>query len=140
MKKITRQLVIAAMSVILATILCTSFACVPTTNVVKHETEIAGFNLPYSAGQATNEFYEYNSDLFYLNETRLNGADPGALYVSEDDVNDSYEKLMHSWQYKDADGTWQWQNGKTREVRGNLRNSRQLARPIHRLVLYDIYR
>ena len=57
MKKITRQLVIAAMSVILATILCTSFACTPTTNnVVKHETEIAGFNLPYSAGQATNEF------------------------------------------------------------------------------------
>ena len=59
MKKITRLLVITAMSVILATILCTSFACTPiTNNVVKHETEIAGFNLPYSAGQATNEFYD----------------------------------------------------------------------------------
>lgn len=116
MKKITRLLVIAAMSVILATILCTSFACTPiTNNVMKHETEIAGFNLPYSAGQATNEFYDYNSELFYLNETRLNGADPGALYVSEEDVNDSYGKLMHSWQYKDANGAWQWQNGKTQE-------------------------
>lgn len=104
------------MSVILATILCTSFACTPiTNNVMKHETEIAGFNLPYSAGQATNEFYDYNSELFYLNETRLNGADPGALYVSEEDVNDSYGKLMHSWQYKDANGAWQWQNGKTQE-------------------------
>lgn len=115
MKKITRQLVITIMSVILATILCFSFACTPNNNTVKHEAEIAGFNLPYSAGQATNEFYEYNSELFYLNETRLNGADPGALYVSEDDVNDSYEKLMRSWQYKDANGVWQWQNGKTQE-------------------------
>lgn len=118
MKKITRQIVIVAMSVILAMILCFSFACnnTPTKGTLKPQSDIAGFNLPFSAGQATNEFYDYNSDLFYLNETRLNGADPGAIYVSPEDVEDSYTKLMRSWQYKDANGEWQWQTNKTEEM------------------------
>ena len=82
MKKITRQLAVIAMSVILAVILCFSFACAPQgndgDNTLKKQSEIAGFNLPHSAGQASDEFYDYNSKLFYLNETRISGADPGA--------------------------------------------------------------
>ena len=58
MKKITRQIVIVAMSVILAMILCFSFACnnTPKKGNLKPQSDIAGFNLPFSAGQATNEF------------------------------------------------------------------------------------
>lgn len=118
MKKFTRQFLFTALSMLLAASLC--FAAVgcgedQTTPSSKTESEIAGFNLPYSAGQATDDFYDYDSDLFYLNETRLNGADPGAIYASVEDVTDSYEKLKRSWQYKDADGAFQWQEGKTEE-------------------------
>lgn len=120
MKKITRQLAVIAMSVILAVILCFSFACAPQDNdgdnTLKKQSEIAGFNLPHSAGQASDEFYDYNSKLFYLNETRISGADPGALYVSTEDVEDSYIKLQRSWQYKDANGDWQWQNTRSQAL------------------------
>lgn len=130
MKKVTKHLILTALSVLLAFSLCFSaIGCgenKPTVDPTKPDpqpqdefkyvgNEIAGFNLPYSAGQATDEFYDYDSELFYLNETRLNGADPGALYVSAEDVTDTYEKLKRSWQYKDENGAFQWQTGKSEE-------------------------
>ena len=104
MKKFTRHFVFTALSVLLALSMCfTLLGCGETTsdNVPKTENEIAGFNLPHSAGQATDEFYDYDSEKFYLNETRISGADPGAIYVSDADITDTYEKLVRSWQYKD---------------------------------------
>lgn len=80
------------------------------------EPEIGGFKLPYSAGQATEDFYNYDSSLYYLNETRVSGADPGALFTSVEDITDSYTKLMHSWQYLDENGEWQWQKGRSQEA------------------------
>lgn len=114
MKKLIRHLS-TAMFLLLAMSLCVMTAGCDKTKVVDKVlpgAQIGGFNLPYSAGQATEGFYEYDPDLFYLNETRLDGADPGALYTSDEDIKDSYEKLQRSWQYKDADGNFQWQNGK----------------------------
>ena len=89
MKKVTRHFVLTALSVLLALSLCfTAFGC-GGNNVtddpgddtldtgIKYEgNEIAGFELPHSAGQATDDFYDYDSDLYYLNETRISGADP----------------------------------------------------------------
>ena len=88
-----------------------------TDTGIKYEgNEIAGFELPHSAGQATDDFYDYDSELYYLNETRISGADPGAIYASAEDVTDSYEKLAKSWQYLDDNGEWQWQDGKSEET------------------------
>lgn len=118
MKKFTRHFVFTALSVLLALSMCfTLLGCGETTsdNVPKTENEIAGFNLPHSAGQATDEFYDYDSEKFYLNETRISGADPGAIYVSDADITDTYEKLVRSWQYKDESGSFQWQSGKSEE-------------------------
>lgn len=120
MKKFTRHFVSTALSVLLAFSMCFAIGCGETTGTVepaaKTESEIAGFNLPYSAGQATDEFYDYDSEKYYLNETRNGGADPGAIYASAEDVTDSYEKLVRSWQYKDENGTFQWQDGKSEEA------------------------
>ena len=129
MKKVTRHFVLTALSVLLALSLCfTAFGCGgnnvtddpgddTTDTGIKYEgNEIAGFELPHSAGQATDDFYDYDSDLYYLNETRISGADPGAIYASAEDVTDSYEKLARSWQYLDDNGEWQWQDGKSEET------------------------
>ncbi len=117
MKKLIRYLS-TAMSLLLAMSFCAITAGCNNVEVVDKKepaSQIGGFNLPYSAGQATEGLYEYDPDLFYLNETRLDGADPGALYTSEEDIKDSYEKLQRTWKYKDANGEYQWQNGKDQE-------------------------
>ena len=51
----------------------------------------AGFELPYYNGMSEDGLYDANS--FYLNELRTYGADPGALYCSDDDIRDTYAKV-----------------------------------------------
>lgn len=131
MRKVARYFVLTALSVLLTLSLCfAAFGCNGNNNnqnpddtggdtqsgVIYEGNEIAGFKLPYSAGQATDDFYDYDADLFYLNETRINGADPSAMYASPENVTDSYEKLVKSWQYLDENGEWQWQDGKSQEA------------------------
>ena len=131
MRKVARHFVLTALSVLLTLSLCfAAFGCNGNNNnqnpddtggdtqsgVIYEGNEIAGFKLPYSAGQATDDFYDYDADLFYLNETRINGADPSAMYASPENVTDSYEKLVKSWQYLDENGEWQWQDGKSQEA------------------------
>ena len=131
MRKVARHFVLTALSVLLTLSLCfAAFGCNGNNNnqnpddtgddtqsgVIYEGNEIAGFKLPYSAGQATDDFYDYDADLFYLNETRINGADPSAMYASPENVTDSYEKLVKSWQYRDENGEWQWQDGKSQEA------------------------
>ncbi len=131
MRKVARHFVLTALSVLLTLSLCfAAFGCNGNNNnqnpddtggdtqsgVIYEGNEIAGFKLPYSAGQATDDFYDYDVDLFYLNETRINGADPSAMYASPENVTDSYEKLVKSWQYLDENGEWQWQDGKSQEA------------------------
>ncbi len=57
----------------------------------------AGFSLDYDAGfaddEAEGETNIYDSSLYYLNQTRFTGADPGAMYVSEEDITNSYNKF-----------------------------------------------
>lgn len=131
MRKVARHFVLTVLSVLLTLSLCfAAFGCNGNNNnqnpddtggdtqsgVIYEGNEIAGFKLPYSAGQATDDFYDYDADLFYLNETRINGADPSAMYASPENVTDSYEKLVKSWQYLDENGEWQWQDGKSQEA------------------------
>lgn len=131
MRKVAMHFVLTALSVLLTLSLCfAAFGCNGNNNnqnpddtggdtqsgVIYEGNEIAGFKLPYSAGQATDDFYDYDADLFYLNETRINGADPSAMYASPENVTDSYEKLVKSWQYLDENGEWQWQDGKSQEA------------------------
>mgnify|MGYP001624409981 FL=1 len=103
MRKVARHFVLTVLSVLLTLSLCfDAFGCNGNNNnqnpddtggdtqsgVIYEGNEIAGFKLPYSAGQATDDFYDYDSDLYYLNETRIDGADPGAIYASAEDVTD----------------------------------------------------
>ncbi len=56
----------------------------------------AGFELPHGSGFVDNDetqVHIYDSDYYYFNEQRSSGADPGAWYVSEEDIIDSYTKL-----------------------------------------------
>ena len=84
MRKVARHFVLTVLSVLLTLSLCfAAFGCNGNNNnqnpddtggdtqsgVIYEGNEIAGFKLPYSAGQATDDFYDYDADLFYLNET-----------------------------------------------------------------------
>ncbi len=74
--------------------------------------EIAGFELPHASGLAeTDSEYEYNSNLFYRNEARVEGADPGAIYVSDNDIKSSYEYFVGNYKYIDENGAEQWIEG-----------------------------
>ncbi len=85
----------------------------PGQTITVHEKlepgDVAGFNLPHNNGLADpDDQYSYNSDLFYRNETHVNGADPGAIYVSVEDAIDSYNKRKLSHQYDTGNGTYDW--------------------------------
>ena len=57
----------------------------------------AGFELPVDQGLVDNDETEvniYDNEYYYLNQVRSNGADPGTWYVSEEDLLDSYNKLL----------------------------------------------
>jgi len=114
MKKIVKQIALLCAILLLS---CSAFACTPTEIVNQGsewtEGQIAGFELPHTEGQAYNDdFYDYNSELFYLNETRISGADPGALYVSYDDIDHTYEQYMLKYKYLDeATGKYEWCDG-----------------------------
>ena len=53
----------------------------------------AGFPLPHAEGKVEN-VYEYEDELYYYNDHKANGADPGMMYTSEDDLKFSYSKLI----------------------------------------------
>lgn len=58
--------------------------------------DYAGYEMSYDAGLAgtsDDEGYIYDSSLYYLNQVRTYGADPGAMYVSVDDITDTYNKI-----------------------------------------------
>lgn len=92
-------------------------ACSPVNNDPKpsnnaENAEIAGFELPHASGLADVDYeYEYNANLFYRNEPRIMGADPGAIYVSDDDIKGSYEYFMDNYKYTDEDGSKKWIDG-----------------------------
>ena len=138
MKKITRQLAVIAMSVILAVILCFSFACAPQDNdgdnTLKKQSEIAGFNLPHSAGQASDEFYDYNSKLFYRRRPRsalrVHRGRRGFVHQAAAQLAVQRRKRRLAVAEYEIAGF----------VRRTVRHSRKLARAVRRLVLYDIYR
>ena len=53
----------------------------------------AGFPLPHAEGKVEN-VYEYEDELYYYNDHKAIGADPGMMYTSEDDLKFSYSKLI----------------------------------------------
>lgn len=59
----------------------------------------AGFELPYYNGMSEDGLYDASN--FYLNELRTYGADPGALYCSDDDIRDTYAKVKRTEMGKD---------------------------------------
>lgn len=76
-----------------------------------------GLELPYYDGNAAD--HSYNGELFYRNDERLEGADPGAMYVSAEEIRDSYRKRLNA--AKAAGGTafdeegWIAENGTEEE-------------------------
>lgn len=71
--------------------------------------DIAGFKLPHNSGLADEDYeYDYDSSLFYRNEARTTGADPGAIYTSIDDIRDSYQKYRDCYKYTNENGERDW--------------------------------
>ena len=67
----------------------------------------AGFELPHGSGFVDNDetqVHIYDSEYYYFNEQRSSGADPGAWYVSEEDIRDSYDKLLAREKAKQGSG------------------------------------
>ena len=70
---------------------------------------IAGFELPHGAGIADKDYeYDYDSSLFYRNEARITGADPGAIYVSVEDIKESYAYYRDTFKYTNEKGELDW--------------------------------
>lgn len=72
-----------------------------TTDVVETvptETEevglTSGFELPHADGKVNN-IYVYEDDLYFHNNEKYDGCDPGILFTGEEDLRDSYEKLFN---------------------------------------------
>ena len=53
----------------------------------------SGFELPYQDGKVDN-IYVYESDLYYHNNEKNDGCDPGIMYTGEEDLRFSYDKLF----------------------------------------------
>ena len=82
----------------------------------------AGFELSHDAGLVDNDKTQvniYDSKYYHLNDQRATGADPGALFVSEEDALDSYTKLKYREMEKQGknfseaafeaeNGTWEY--------------------------------
>ena len=57
-----------------------------------------GFALPHDAGLGDNtedEVMIFEDELYYHNNESTEGADPGILYTSEEDIRDTYQKLLN---------------------------------------------
>jgi hypothetical protein len=57
-----------------------------------------GFALPHDAGLGDNtedEVMIFEDELYYHNNESTEGADPGILYTSENDIKDTYQKLLN---------------------------------------------
>ncbi len=57
-----------------------------------------GFALPHDAGLGDNtddEVMIFEDELYYHNNESTEGADPGILYTSEQDIRDTYQKLLN---------------------------------------------
>jgi len=74
-----------------------------------------GAKMSFDNGQADGDRLNYNSDLFYFNELRSVNADPHAIYISVDDITESYNYFAQNYQYLDENGSFQWQNGWSKE-------------------------
>lgn len=72
----------------------------------------AGFALPHYDGMSDDGIYDASK--FYLNELRTEGADPGAIYTSPEDIADSYDKVKATALAKNPQMTeaeWEVENG-----------------------------
>ena len=87
MKKFAKTMALALM--LLSAVVLPVTACGGNNGPTKI-TE-AGFELPYYDGMSEDGLYDASN--FYLNELRTSGADPGAMYVSVDNIKDSYQKV-----------------------------------------------
>ena len=109
MKKV--RLLTMVLSVALLCI--TAVACnAPAAGTPTEVDLVAGFELPHGSGIADKEYeYDYNSDIFYRNEARTTGADPGALYVSVEDIKESYAYYRDTFKYDKGNGELDWIDG-----------------------------
>ncbi len=112
MKKLGRIIIFALLSVLLATTpLASCSASFVTTvktpnvtdaNIVVSESSdsqvglTSGFPLSYDEGLKRDEkdFAVYDSNLYYINEDKVPVYDPTAMYITEADITDTYNKLI----------------------------------------------
>lgn len=74
---------------------------------------INGFALPHYNGMSDDGLYDANH--FYMNELRLTSADPGSIYVSPEDAEDSFNKSKATAKAQAGksfdEATWEKENG-----------------------------
>lgn len=116
MKKIIKLLICLTSAVLLMSVVACGEQQIPGGTTPDEVGSIAGFELPHSSGLADKEYeYDYDSNLFYRNEARVEGADPGALYVSVEDIRESYAYYRDTFKYKTESGALDWIDGYSQE-------------------------
>ena len=108
MKKIVKVIALAFMMI---TLIVPATAC-SGDDVLN----AAGFALPHYNGMSDDGIYDASK--FYLNELRTEGADPGAIYTSPEDIADSYDKVKATALAKNPQMTeaeWEAENGTKQE-------------------------
>lgn len=73
-------------------------------------TNPVGARLPFRNGLVDSDGMDYNGNLFYYNELRTIAADPHAIYISYEDINGTYDRLVQNYQYLN-DGKFEWIEG-----------------------------
>ncbi len=89
MKKFLKTLLVGIM--LLSTVLMPLAACDDSDQTVITVPSAKGFKLDYYSG--IQDDGQYDSSKYYRNELRTSGADPGAIFCSEEDITDTYNKV-----------------------------------------------
>jgi|GEM_PF-1829555 len=74
-----------------------------------------GARMSFDNGLVGKDGLYYNDELFYFNELRVEAADPHVIFVSRDDIEDSYEKQTKSYKFLATDGSYKWVEGWSEE-------------------------
>lgn len=109
MKKTTKKIIKSFISLLVLTI----FTMSSIVGCQNSESGMMGFALPHNDGLDTDGMYDASN--FYLNEQRTDGADPGVMYVSPEEAEDSFNKLKANAKARNPESfnesEWEEENG-----------------------------
>lgn len=104
----------------LSALMCVSMltACNPTISPsgnISFSGEAIGAKMSFENGLVGKDSLDYNGDLFYFNELRTSAADPHAIYISYENITETYDKFVQNYQYLDENGNYSWIDGWSQE-------------------------